>query len=104
MFRCGRPHAEWISRALRTTGPENLQRLSLELPHHTTIEDGMLGTVRQEWLDLDRLLVESWASHPLRLVIHAPGKGENGLWHYVEMFLPELARGGIVDLVPTAAR
>jgi len=96
VFRCGSPHAKWISETLRTTGPENLQQLSLDLPHHTAIG---WETVHQEWLDLDDLLVEFWATHSLRLVVRAPWKGEKELRDYVAMFLPELATRGIADLV-----
>ena len=99
MLRCGSPHAEWIRETLRTTKPENLQQLSLDLPDHATIEDAIWGTVHQEWMDLDGLLVRSWASDSLRLVVCAPGRGGKELRDYVAMFLPELARRGIADLV-----
>jgi len=102
VFRCGTPHAEWISETIRTAQPENLQRLSLELPHHATIKDTIWETVHQEWLDLGGLLVEFWASDSLRLVVCAPGGGggEKELRDYLAMFLPELAGRGIVsDLV-----
>jgi len=100
LFRCRRLHAQWISKTLRTARPENLQLLSLELPHSVAVE----GAIRQEWLDLDSLLVEFWVSHSLRLVIRAAENGGKELRDYVARFLPELAGRGIADLVPTAAR
>jgi len=100
VFRCGGLRAEWISKTLHSVEPNTLQRLSLELPRCAAIEDTTWETVQQEWLDLDCLLVQFWVSHSLRLqVIHTPGRGEKDLRDRMAMFLPEMTRRGITDLV-----
>jgi len=100
VFRCGGLRAQWISETLHTVEPKNLQRLSLELPRRSAIEDTTWETVHQEWLDLDSLFVQSSVSHALRLkVIHAPGKGELDVRDRMAVFLPELTRRGIADWV-----
>ena len=99
VFRCGGLRAEWIIRTLHNTEPRNLQRLSLELPRYSDIEDAVWETVHQEWLDLDSLLVQFWVSHSLRLkVMSMPEMGEEDLRDYVTMFLPEMTERGIIDL------
>jgi len=54
---------------------------------------------RLEWLDLDRLLVQFWASHELRSrVVYTTAKEERDAKDRMAKFLPELTRRGIVDL------
>jgi len=105
VFRCGGLRARWTSETLHTIGPKNLQHLSLELSHCSVIEDTTWETVHQEWLDLDSLLVQFWVSHSLRLkVIHTLEKGGQDVRDHVAMFLPELTRRGIADLVQCVER
>ena len=98
-FRCGWPRAKWISETLRTARPENLKRLSLELPYRAVIEDSILETIHQEWLDLDGSLVKFWVLHSFCFVIRSPGRGGEALRDNVARFLPELVGRGISDPV-----
>jgi len=84
---------------IHTVEPKNLHRLSLELPRCVMTEDPTWEAVhRREWLDLESLLVQFWASHSLRSkVIYTTG-GEKGVRDDMATFLPELTRRGIIDL------
>ena len=96
MFRYAGLHAEWITKTLNTVKSKNLHSLSLKLPR-SGIEDPVWEVAHQEWLDLDRLLVQFWDSHKLRSkVIYATEKDAKD---EVAKFFPELTRRGIVDVL-----
>ena len=100
VFRSGEPKVEWITRALCTVESKHLQHMSLELPPYVPIGDTIWEGVRQEWLDLDYLLVKFWTSHSLRSkVMDRPRRGGKGMKDYVAGLFPELTKRGILDLV-----
>jgi len=101
-FRFTRPNVKWISKALHTARSGNLQRISLEPPRHRNLAVGAAAweRVHQEWVELDQLLVQFWASHSLRpRVTYEPGRFGEEMRVYVAGLLPELTRRGIIDLV-----
>ena len=58
------------------------------------------GTVRQEWEDLDRLLVQFWTACSIRpKFMYVAEEGEDDLRDLAPSLLPELTRRGAVDLV-----
>jgi len=97
VFRYGEPNVEWVTKVLNTIGSKHLQHMSLELYCYLTIGDTIWERVRQEWLDLDCLLVRFWDSNSLRSrVTYRPVKGMSD---HMAGLLPELTRRGIVELV-----
>ena len=97
VFHCGRPNVKWIGKVLRTAEPRILRHVLLELPRHLGTGDAIWEPVRQEWLELDCLLVQFWTSHSLRsTVMYGPGEGGKDLRDLVARLLPELTRGGIL--------
>jgi len=102
VLQCTRPNVGWINKVLHTTKSGNLQRISLELPPPNPVLNGAahLEMIRQEWADLDHVLVQFWVSRSLRpKVIYEPGTEEDELMDRVARLLPELTKRGIIDLV-----
>ena len=102
LFRCLKPNVKWISKVLHTARSGNLRRISLEPPRHRHVAIGAAAweKVRQEWPELDQLLVQFWASHSLRpKVMCEPGWMGKEMGDHVARLLPELTRRGIIDLV-----
>jgi hypothetical protein len=98
-LRFGGPNVQWITMAFQTARSKHLQRIAIR-PLYITSESLGGETVRQEWQDLDRLLVRFWTSHSIRpKVVCGAGKGESGLRDLAPSLLPELTRRGAVDLV-----
>ena len=82
---------------LRTVEPRNLESITIY------VDENLPGTIeeeaRQEWKDLDRLLVQFWNSHLIRpRFVHTAGKEGRDLRVNVPNLLPESTRRGIVDL------
>jgi hypothetical protein len=98
-LRFGGPNVQRITMALQTVRSKSLQRIAIR-PLYITSESLGGETVRQEWQDLDRLLVRFWTSHSIRpKIVYGAGKGESGLRDLAPGLLPELTRRGVVDLV-----
>lgn len=90
-FRSLGSSVQWIVNTLQTARLEPLRQITI-FPHFffTTNE-----TVRQGWRDLDRLLVQFWASHSIVPKIKHQGSVEN----MVRFCLPNLAgRGGVFEV------
>jgi len=99
MFLCRRSRIHPIVTALQTVESKNLQRITVRL-YTVTTEDPVEEMVRQEWLDLDRLLVRFWTSHSIRpRLMYEPVPGGKDMRDYAPGLLPELTRRGLVDLV-----
>ena len=82
---------------VHTADPKKLQRLSL-LPYH--ISGQVEEVVREEWLELDGMLLKLWTSHALRPTVFYRGGGDpgtEGRRDCVVSLLPELVREGVVD-------
>ena len=96
-FRCGRPTVQWITMALQTARSENLQQITGTIYLVGISANSIEDTVRQEWQDLDRVLVQFWTSRSIRpkLTCEA-GNSFRGL---APSLLPGLMRRGFVDLV-----
>jgi hypothetical protein len=95
-FRCEGPNVRWIVMALQTVQSKNLQRITVHPPTVCSIGEA----ARQEWRDLDRLLVRFWTSRPIHLAFAArKGYPSGGLGDRAPGLLPELMRRGAADLV-----
>jgi hypothetical protein len=98
VFYCGKPNVQRITMALQTVQSKNLQQITIR-PYGSwanLVEED----VRQEWRDLDRLLVQFWTSRSIRpRIIYEAGKEGDYLRALVPKLLPKLTRRGLVDLI-----
>ena len=93
-----RPTVQWITAALQTAESKNLQ--SITICPDDNVPESVWEPVRQEWRDLDQLLVQFWTSHSIRpQVVYVARKGGKDLRTDAPNLLPELTRRGLVDLV-----
>jgi len=98
VLRFGRPNVQWITATLQTIESKNLQGIALQFNAgtftHTTTE-----AIRQQWHDLDHLLVQFWISHSIRSEITCgAGVARKDLRDYASNLLPELTRRGLIDV------
>ena len=84
--------------ALRTVRSRNLQQITIHL--YTTSANLITEAVRQEWQDLDRLLLQFWTSHSIcpKITYEVDKRGDD-LRASAPGLLPELTKRGLVDLV-----
>lgn len=61
VFRCAGLRAEWITKTLHTVEPQNIQRLSSELPRCATVGNTAREAVHLERPNPNSLLVQFWA-------------------------------------------
>ena len=87
---------QWITVALQTVKSKNVRRIRISIRASVNIPE----TVRQEWQDLDSLLVHFWTSHMVRLrVSYLARDGDMDMRDYAPSLLPESTGRGLVDLV-----
>ena len=96
VFRAGKPSVLWIVKALQTVKSKSLQNISI---HHWEVEPYEIPGVTEEfwpeWQDLDRLLVQFWASHSIRPKLFDRTKC---LIDLIPTLFPELTRRGLLDI------
>ena len=111
-FICPRS-PQWVANTLRTITPNhrNLQRIWVWYGnrHRDTyrVTDGFRTSIRetnyQGWLELDRLLVELWESHSVRLMVLYGGSASTAFRPRTklctESLFPEITVRGIVELI-----
>jgi hypothetical protein len=97
-FRCGRSTIRWITTALESIQSKNLQQITATIHPIGAFGNPIEDAVRQEWQDLDHLLVQFWTSRSIRPKFMCE-RGENGFRGLAPNLLPELMRRGLVDLV-----
>jgi len=82
--------------ALQTVDSKDLQQITLRPDRYAFGQE----TVRREWEDLDRLLVQFRTSRSIRPKISCEMEMDEGeLTLYTSSLLPELATRGLVDMV-----
>ena len=95
-FWCQTSAVEWITIALQSLGSKNLQRVALRpCP-------GLSGPARQEWHDLDRLLLQLQlrTSPPIRpKVTYGVDEVVKSMFRFTQYLLPELTSRELVGLV-----
>jgi len=96
--------------ALRTITPKHrdLRQISIYLHCPSHPAGAEVGVVRaigrriyEQWLDLDRLLVQFWESHSIRprLVRTTPAQETPDAERCIGRLLPEVTKRGIAELV-----
>ena len=108
LFRCGSLVHEcgWVLSSLKTITADHrdLQQISIRVPypsdegqHRRTMIGGETARPGMRWSDLDRLLVQLWESHSVRLRIVLPWTRDkaraNGWAGYL---LPETTKRGVI--------
>jgi len=83
---------------LQTVESKGLRQITIH--SHTVFANPIEETVHKEWQDLDRLLLQFWTSRSIRpRIMYEKGKGGTDLRDFAPSLLPELTKGGAVDLV-----
>ena len=93
-FWSGRPRVEWIVMALQTVESENLREIIINLDAPTSGHP-LDGMDHQEWVDLDRLLLQFWNSHSIRPKVHYLKRHLN---NYTPILFTELTIRGLLDV------
>ena len=91
-------NVQWITLTLETAKSKNLRQIRL----HSSVEfvKSIGEEIRQEWRDLDRLLVQLWTSHSIRPKFTFSGRVESdNLKKVVPSLLPELTSKGAADVI-----
>jgi hypothetical protein len=105
VFRPESKTVEWVTVALKTVTPahRDLRQISIHIPYYltlprvyTNLRQGIGKASSEEWLDLDRLLVQLWESRSIRPRFVCMTKGTLGV--SIGYYLPEMTRRGIGDL------
>lgn len=109
-FRIDSSGPEWVTTALRTITPNHrdLLQISISAAYYPTIVmfntddviQGAEGQTTRRWLELDQLLAQLWESHsiPLKILCRAPSWKEKSAHESMGLLLPEITRGGTVNL------
>ena len=87
---------QWITEILQTVKSKDVQHIRISI----YIDDEISEAIRQEWQDLDRLLVHFWTSYLVRpRVVYLLREGEKDMRDRAPSLLPELTRRGLIDLI-----
>ena len=99
---------EWITTALRTITPKHrdLRQISIHVSYDPTTAGAganvwqTIGPIREQWLVLDRLLVQFWESRSIRprATCATWTGGEQDTKDCVRCLLPETTRRGMVEI------
>ena len=100
---------KWITTALQTITPEHqdIRQILIHIPYHlffyTSIGQVTRMASSEGWLDLDRLLVQSWESRSIQptAICATRREAEYNTRFCVTHLLPEITRRGmiVIDLV-----
>ena len=108
-FRVESQRVDWITMALQTIVPEHrdFQQITIYLPYDPRLSGAGADVRRiagelifEQWLELDRILVQLWESHSIRpkIMCFAPRGMEKEITECVGRLLPEITGREIVDL------
>ena len=91
---------QWITTTLQTIthNHKHFRQITLQVVdlYHSDLAD----PTRREWSELDRSFFRLWESHSIRLeVLYREYAVENGVRMRLESLLPEVTKGGVVDLI-----
>ena len=104
VFRRSSKSIEWIAAALQTITPEHrdLRQISIHVPYKFTLLEIGVETYRQEWSNIDRIVVQLWESLSARprvgsreAVLRVEGLPVD-IGDWIRDMLPEATKRGIV--------
>ena len=104
-FRPSHNHIEWVTTALKTITPEHrsLRRISIVIRFLSIPVCGYFnGGTCAQWGDLDRVLVQLWYSHSIRVkFVYFTGRLDvcNMVRKSIRDLLPEITKEGAIRLV-----
>ena len=92
-FRFARPSVHWVVTTLRTANIKHLRRITV----HWAVDAHSVQEVdRQEWQDLDDLLVQLWTSHSIvPKIVYTEVPELLCTAETVQVLLPELVSRGV---------
>ena len=110
VFRPQSPAIAWVTAALQTITTEhrNLRSISIYAPFRFTqinpdanVRETIGGEIFDQWLDLDRLLVQFWESRSIRpnVVCTKVERGNKNTRYCIGCVLPEVTKRGVIDLI-----
>ena len=81
--------------ALQTVGSKNLRQITV-YPYNISFDDPIEEEIRQDWQDLDILLVRLWTSCSVSpRFMYGPDREGKEARDYAPSLLPELTRRGL---------
>ena len=90
---------QWVTAAIKTIKSKNLRQITILSNTRIPISGQVREAVRQEWQDLDHVLVQLWISHSVRPVLMYQGEPEaDNSRAIAQNLLPELTRRGIINV------
>ncbi|KAF9644820.1 hypothetical protein BDM02DRAFT_3121298 [Thelephora ganbajun] len=98
----------WVTIALQTISPKHRDLRQVSIGVHCdllVVADANIGkTIRGQWMNLDRILVQLWESHGIRpkvvcSVTEEEKEGEEAMHEYIGSLFPEITRRGIIEPV-----
>ena len=98
VFNYRRSSIQWVTTTIKTIKSKNLQQIVI----FSDTWNAILGqvreaAVRQEWQDLDYLLLNLWTSHSVRPVLmYRREHGADNARGAAQMLLPDMTRRGII--------
>ena len=98
-FRCIGQDIRWIITTLRSAETINLKQIVIVISPYSTFDNPVGEMTRQEWQELDHLLVRLWTSSSVRPVIICEERGGGNNWGEVVLsLLPQLAGKRAVEV------
>jgi len=99
VFRCTWPNVQWVTTALQTVESKNLHRITVRPDANTPVYT-FTEQVRQQWQDLDHLLVQFRTSNSIHSkIVYETGDSRKDIRDHVPSLLLVLTRRGLIDLV-----
>jgi hypothetical protein len=106
VFRPEPRRVEWVITTLQTITLEHrdLRQISIHLPDYLTLAVALINLRQttgeagfEEWLDLDRLLIQFWESRSIRPNVKSVTGG--GMRDCIGLLLPQITKRGVIDIL-----
>jgi hypothetical protein len=100
MFKFHRRHTAWVVSTLKTITSDHrdLQHILIYFPF--SARDMVDEDTYNQWRDLDRILVQLWESHAIRVnpIFDAGEEKREGVSEWVGALLPEANKRGMIGM------
>ena len=105
VFRVRTQTVRWMTLALQTITPDHrdFRQISIHVPKPyrpiANPPDLRQGSVYNQWMDLDRLLVQLWESRGIRpKVLYEASENKEAMGEHIGCLFPEITERGIIEL------